>query len=427
MKSHFSLNGSRASSGGTLLIPKGARFASSNRAVGPDFLHCAIEVNGKIRKGPLELDTHTLDWEHHGHSENENFDSVILHVTFIESNQNYYTRSSSGHAIPRIVIPPDTIRQALAAPRLSTANAHIGRCAEPLKGMPSLDVEALLKEAALHRAKTKAARLNASIDAHGWNATLWQAIAQVLGYRQNQLAFTLLSQRLPLATLREEREHAEALLFGVAGFLSSDRVEQAPDDSRSYQRTLWEQWWKLRPDYESSSTRQIIWKLGGTRPVNHPQRRIGALCALMTEWHSFSHAFREADFRSLQEKLLALTHPFWSYHHTLKSKKTDKALALIGASRARDFIINVIVPLRLDQSPRNWENYATLPPSTSNEKIDKALIRLFGKRKDANLFTKKAWQQQAILQIYSDFCLNDVSECENCTFPEQLAQWSTSL
>ncbi len=399
------------------------QFGHWNRTAGPDFLHCAVEIDGDIKKGPIELDTHTLDWEHHGHAESDAFDPVILHIVFKDTDQDYYTRSISGNTIPRIVIPPDKIRDALAAPLFSTSHAHIGRCATPLRNMSVPDVNALLKEAATHRAKSKAARLNASIDAHGWNATLWQAIARVLGYRQNQLAFTLLTQKLPLATLREEKTHAEALLFGVAGFLSSDRVDEAPDDSRSYQRTLWEQWWKLRTDYDFSGSRRIVWKLGGARPVNHPQRRIGALCALMSQWHSFSHAIREADFRSLQKKLVDLEHPFWSYHYTLKSQQTQKALALVGTSRARDFLINVVVPLRLDQSPRHWESYAALPASTTNEKLDKAVVRLFGKRDDTKQFLQKAWQQQALLQIYSDFCLNDASDCEHCTFPEQLAQW----
>ena len=34
-----------------------------------------------------------------------------------------------------------------------------------------------------------------------------------------------------------------------------------------------------------------------------------------------------------------------------------------------------------------------------------------------------AGEQQALLQIYRDFCLEDASECADCPFPEQLAQW----
>ena len=28
-----------------------------------------------------------------------------------------------------------------------------------------------------------------------------------------------------------------------------------------------------------------------------------------------------------------------------------------------------------------------------------------------------------MLQLYHDFCLEDFTGCENCPFPEQLAQW----
>jgi len=39
------------------------------------------------------------------------------------------------------------------------------------------------------------------------------------------------------------------------------------------------------------------------------------------------------------------------------------------------------------------------------------------------LFTRYYHQQQGLLQIYDDFCLEDASDCRDCPFPEQLAQW----
>jgi len=50
-------------------------------------------------------------------------------------------------------------------------------------------------------------------------------------------------------------------------------------------------------------------------------------------------------------------------------------------------------------------------------------IRLFGSEKAAGPWTKRICHHQALLQVYQDFCLEDSSDCENCPFPEQLAQW----
>jgi hypothetical protein len=31
--------------------------------------------------------------------------------------------------------------------------------------------------------------------------------------------------------------------------------------------------------------------------------------------------------------------------------------------------------------------------------------------------------QQGLLQIYEDFCMQDNSDCAQCPFPEQMANW----
>jgi len=70
-----------------------------------------------------------------------------------------------------------------------------------------------------------------------------------------------------------------------------------------------------------------------------------------------------------------------------------------------------------------WELYQKIPAPALSEKVDKASVRLFGDTAKRKRYLKKSWQHQALLQIYQDFCLRDVSDCKNCPFPEQLAQW----
>ena len=400
------------------------QFGHWNRSAGPDFLEVAVEIDGKVIKGPLEFDTHTLDWEGHGHAENPEFDSTILHVSISAPSSDYFIRTSKGQQVPSVILPPELVRSALVQPRFSVANAHPGRCSTPLQNMPTETVLDLQRSAALHRASEKARRLQRSINVHGVNETLWQALARALGYRNNQLPFTLISQRLNIRSLLQDVENIEPLLFGAAGFLNANLVDRAEGDSQDYLRNLWERWWQLRSEYELAHSRALTWKMAGVRPVNHPHRRLGALTALALSWRSYSHSFREMPYRDLEKKLVSLQHPFWSHHYTLTSKTSEKPIALIGSARAKDFIMNVIAPLRLERGEIEWPAYAKLSASTQNEKLDKATVRLFGKRADTKLFLKKAWQQQALLQIYDDFCLNDSSDCADCHFPEQLAQWT---
>jgi hypothetical protein len=48
---------------------------------------------------------------------------------------------------------------------------------------------------------------------------------------------------------------------------------------------------------------------------------------------------------------------------------------------------------------------------------------LFGDDPRGKDFTQKLHQQQGLLQIDEDFCLEDDSACANGPFPERLKEW----
>ena len=51
-------------------------------------------------------------------------------------------------------------------------------------------------------------------------------------------------------------------------------------------------------------------------------------------------------------------------------------------------------------------------------------LRLFAGHPDITKLTSKLWQQQALLQIYEDFCRRDTTDCTACPFPEQIAAFA---
>lgn len=399
------------------------QFGHWNHGAGPDFLHAAIEIDGERFSGPLELDHRVSDWEFHGHAVNESFNEVILHVVFANEGKCQFTRTSNHRQVPQIVVPDDLVREALNSPPLAVASAHPGLCSGLLEGMTEADVRSMMMEAARHRAQVKAKRQRRMVEVLGEDEWLWQALAGTLGYRPNQLPMTLLAQRLPLQDLKKAPEVAEAMIFGAAGFLSAEMYQQADGGSRDYLRSLWDGWWQIRHDYEPIPERRIPWILSGVRPVNHPQRRLGCLFRVFEKWAEFKKVYRSLD--GMEDFLLGLNHDFWSHHYTLNSKWTGKKLALIGAQRIREFQINHVLPARLvEDDTVAWQQYLELPAPALSEKVEKASIRLFGARACRKSYLGKAWQHQALLQVYQDFCLRDISDCQDCPFPEQLSQWA---
>jgi hypothetical protein len=106
-------------------------------------------------------------------------------------------------------------------------------------------------------------------------------------------------------------------------------------------------------------------------------------------------------------------------------------MALVGQSRVADILANVIFPFwrAEDADPSTplgtsaWPEYAKLPARLTNRRLETAATRLFGDGPRRREFTKTIAHQQALLQIYEDFCLQDNSDCAHCPFPEQMAKW----
>jgi hypothetical protein len=401
------------------------QFGEWNRSPGPDFAHAAIEIDGEVRKGGIELDPTPQDWENHGHATNEAFRDVVLHVAFRTTPRRSFIRTTDHREIPQIVIPSSALADALNRPQQDVAIARPGRCVAPLRNLPATAVSRLLDEAAKHRAAAKASTFLRIEEAHGRDAALFQATAETLGYRGNSLPMKLLVQRAPLSALRGQPDAVEAILFGSAGFLSPSFHENAPPDTRDYLRDLWETWWRLRPGFELPAARLIPWKTYGQRPANHPHRRVGALSTVIRHWPpprkiAFAQPFQ---IKPLIDFLAAREHDFWSRRHTLTSKPMAGKIAIFGRSQALELLANHLLPLALHEDRATFRDYLKLRSSSPNEKVQRCAIRLFGTPQAAAPWLKRVSHHQALMQVYHDFCLEDFSDCANCPFPEQLSQW----
>ncbi len=401
------------------------QFGEWNRCSGPDFIQTAVEIDGELRTGPLELDPDSGSWEAHGHAVNPAFNEVVLHVVFRSAGRRDFIRTSDHREVPQVVITEMQLSDALNRPQREVAIAHPGRCVSPLKHLSTGSIESLLDEAAVHRANLKATRWLKTADAHGRDAALFQATAETLGYRGNSLQMRLLAQRAPLSLLHDEGDAAEAVLFGTAGFLSPQLHEQAPPDTRDYLRGLWDAWWKSRVRFEATPDRYIPWKTHGQRPANHPHRRIGALSALVRAWPRYRRLALARPFavKPLIDFLQTLDHEFWSHRHTLTSAASPGRVSLFGRAHALELVANHLAPLAIREGGMTFHSYQKLRNSSPNDKVKRCSLRLFGSSKAALPWTRRVCHHQALLQVYQDFCLEDFSDCQACPFPEQLLQW----
>lgn len=397
------------------------QFGSWNREAGPDFSDAAVSVNGgNPILGSIEIDLTDRNWDLHGHATNPAFEETVLHVFVDKSDREFFTRTKSNRNVPQIRIDPATLPEAFSA---NIPLARPGRCQAPLKNLPEERVRSVLEAAAQFRLQKKAARIRTKIDNQGMSEALFQEIAAALGYKENKLPFTLIAQRVSVKSLRENSDDVEGTLFGLAGFLETPDLDVYKTSAKNYVRQLWDRWWPHRDAMQRLILPAKIWKLSSTRPTNHPQRRLAALSILVREWPSFRRSLAKKTASSVADFLGSLDHSFWKFRYTFTATPSAEPMALIGESRIADILANVVFPFWRAEDVDVWPDYATLPARLSNRRLETAATRLFGDDPRRRNFTKTIAHQQALLQIYEDFCLQDNSDCAHCPFPEQMAKW----
>jgi len=311
----------------------------------------------------------------------------------------------------------------------------MGQCCAPLREWSEEALNDLLRQAALARWETKAAWMQARAREAGWEQTLWEGLFRALGYKHNRWPMQRLGELRPRLT---SKKHGvllwQALLLGVAGLLPQD----LPGGVDAFVRQLWDVWWRERDALADVVLPRSLWKFGGIRPANHPQRRLalaarwlaeGKLPARIEKW-ALKPCQDGVLLPSLVEVFKVEDDPFWSTHWTLQSPRLLQPQPLIGAARVTDLAVNVVLPwlwVRASEG-RNAEVRAEMerrflqwPRAEDNAILRLARQRLLGGSKPRQL--PGAISQQGLLQIVRDFCEHSNAVCAECRFPEIVRKW----
>ena len=64
-----------------------------NRFSGPDYKQACISINGEMYMGDVELHLSNIDWYHHKHEQNAEYNNVSLHVVSEETHSGILTEN----------------------------------------------------------------------------------------------------------------------------------------------------------------------------------------------------------------------------------------------------------------------------------------------------------------------------------------------
>ena len=313
-----------------------------------------------------------------------------------------------------------------------------GKCSAPLRELSAAQLETLLNEAAQLRFEAKAAQLRARAAHAGWEQALWEGLFRALGYKHNIWPMNWLAETRG-RWLREPTTPLilQARLLGLSGLLPTD-LPRIAADADGYVRRVWDCWWRERDEFGDVTLPRAAWRFHGLRPANHPQRRLALaahwlaadeLPAQLERW--CAQTIPTARLEASLLKILQCDHDeFWSWHWTFRSARLQKAHPLLGATRATDLAINVILPWlwtraveggNLQLRAEIARRYFNWPSAEDNSVLRLARQRLLGGAHTGGW--RGAAQQQGLLQIVRDFCDHSNAVCDQCGFPNLVKQW----
>jgi hypothetical protein len=143
-----------------------------------------------------------------------------------------------------------------------------------------------------------------------WNATFYQMLARMFGFKVNAVPFELLAKSLPIEILAKHKSslfQLEALLFGNSGLLNDQLLG---DD---YYLNLRNEYSFLYKKYQLKGIESHLWKFMRLRPGNFPTVRISQLAALIHRSHGlFSRIIEIESLDELKKLFEVQASDYWT-------------------------------------------------------------------------------------------------------------------
>lgn len=414
-----------------------------NHNEGPDFMHAEIEIDGKLYVGDVEIHVRSSEWYAHKHHLNSRYNRVILHAVYLDDDLNLRTRLQNGKRIPTLELlkwvaadTGDLYDDVQGAAREDGVCRVTGKQLdmEVLKGV----FESLGRERFLEKVESMRL-LRIRLD---FEQLLYEGIMEALGYERNSKAFRELAQHVPFTDLNEKSElEIQAILFGIAGLLPSQREKPLPTDVTNDPNIE-----ALEASWQSSEYAELPprmtdarWSFTG-RPVNRPARRIAAMSQLIHRCQGslmmyflpiYEKATDVVGLRLLQSigkelrELLTLEPTgYWETHYDFGTGGARKTV-LIGDDRAVDIIVNKILPTayiwsveagsqKLQESVLRL--YSATPKSAENKIIGEINEQIFTETQQMQHLKPTAKIQQGIIRLYKNYCADRL--CDLCPILE---------
>jgi len=391
-------------------------YGKHNHDSGPDFQHGQIRIEDTMLAGHIEIHIQSAEWRQHGHHEDPAYKNVILHVVWSDDQPVIGT-----HRQPIPTLELETrVSQSMYRHYLRIMHNQERIPCRPLhpEQVPA-EIWAIWKERLVIERLQRKVHLvstHADLAVQDWEEILFRQLCIAMGMKVNKAAMEHLASKLSKLVLERNRDRSlavPALIFGVAGMLSSDPCDE-------YQRSLKQEWEFQKNKYQLQEMNSVEWKYARMHPPNFPDIRLAQLVKLFsTHSHLLSTIVNDPEISSVR-KLLAPGEldDYWLTHFRLGKEPSTSRTKKIGNQSIDILIINAVVPVLFLYAYTQGDNSLQDKAITMLERMAPEVNSVTRLWKSIGVDSAHAGDSQALIQLTNEYCSE--KRCLECSIGHHL-------
>jgi hypothetical protein len=378
-----------------------------NTNSGPDFSNSRIRIDDFLWIGHVEIHVNASDWYLHQHQHDHAYTTVILHVVY-NNDEEYDIEENK---IPLLELKGRIDLHKYAEWEKLRKNTSWIPCEKMIPDIQKIHFHHMIQSSAIHRLERKVNEIVTQVDQNKghWEFTLMQFITQAMGTHVNKDAFHALAMMLPFELIKKadgDLHFIEAILFGIAGFLQDEFLDDYPI-------SLQEDFEFLRRKYRLANLNPSIWKFMRMRPINFPGIRLAQLATIFNNWQPVCNSiFYQYGLHDLETHLRTEINVYWKTHYRF-DVRSKVGKTKMGFPMFNHILINAVVPFLYaygnkhdDENFRNAGIY--LLEETGAEKNS-----IISKWKALKIHAHNALESQGLIELKNNYCSH--KKCLTCT------------
>ncbi len=387
-------------------------FGSYLQLAGPDFFNAQITIGNQKWAGNVEIHLKASDWYVHHHEQDEAYENVILHVVW-EHDSEIFRRNNTE-------IPVLELRHYVSAETLSNYESLMRPkswifCERQLALVDTFVFRNWQERLFFERLERKSKPISdlLLVTNSDWEAVMFCMLAKSFGLNTNGGVFMQIAMAIPFHVIRKESsetENLEALFFGFAGLLNSEKEDL-------YFLGLKSRFEYLSVKYQLAHNFIEPVHFFKHRPDNFPTIRLSQFASLYVfQRQLFTKIIEASSIQAIYDFFAVGVSDYWKTHYNF-DKVSPKKNKFLSKTFIDLIIINTIMPLQFAYAKMHGKDISEKIigmmeqiPSESNAIIDK--FDSFG------ITSVNAFGSQSLLELKNEYC--NVQRCMACAIGMEL-------